>query len=576
MPNSLFGAFNPFAEEIDGDWIVYPDKPRRRSTSATSTSTGLSFYEVATLAEVSDPPLRTEVIDDWTGADRPRPRPRADPARLVRRGRRGRDDDLGELPGRRPERGARRDQRAPLGLLPDRAPPRLHHRARLRAGAGRLPVDPADRRPARPDRPELGQGLDHRGQRHPRREVLGRLARQGGLDRATTTRRCAATSPATSTSSSRCSPPGRSAGTASTSARTSSAATRSTTAARTASSATSAACSPRSRTTTSTTSRSSASSTATRSPASSCTRRSTSIIRHNRIHDCSLGTWLDWQTQGTRVSRNLFYRQQPGPVRRGQPRPVPGRAQRPRLAGLAGAVQPGRRVRQQPRLRHRAASSPSMDRATPYHRTAQHAGRRLRRHLRRRRPLHRQRLPRRRRQPRPTGVGTIRRFATGSGAEHGTAGYDGHPASLADYLAQVDDPSRGDHERFMGVKQPVYIRDNVYAGGASRTRPSRSRSSSTAPMWSRRSSTKAPRSTWSPACRPTSTASASASSPDPTSNASGSSTPSSRNATAARQSSPPTWSAPQDRRGSYPAGPIATLASGVARTRVWSAHRSTR
>ena len=31
-------------------------------------------------------------------------------------------------------------------------------------------------------------------------------------------------------------------------------------------------------------------------------------IRHNRIHDCSLGTWLDWQAQGTRVSRNLYYR----------------------------------------------------------------------------------------------------------------------------------------------------------------------------------------------------------------------------------------------------------------------------
>ncbi|MRH43573.1 DUF1565 domain-containing protein [Aquibacillus halophilus] len=29
---------------------------------------------------------------------------------------------------------------------------------------------------------------------------------------------------------------------------------------------------------------------------------------NNRIHDCSLGTWLDWQTQGTRISRNLFYR----------------------------------------------------------------------------------------------------------------------------------------------------------------------------------------------------------------------------------------------------------------------------
>ena len=30
-------------------------------------------------------------------------------------------------------------------------------------------------------------------------------------------------------------------------------------------------------------------------------------IRGNRIHDCSLGTWLDWQAQGTRVSRNLYY-----------------------------------------------------------------------------------------------------------------------------------------------------------------------------------------------------------------------------------------------------------------------------
>ena len=58
-------------------------------------------------------------------------------------------------------------------------------------------------------------------------------------------------------------------------------------------------------------------------------------IRHNRIHDCSLGTWLDWQTQGTRVSRNLYYAEQPRPVRRGQPRAVPGRPQRLRLDRLA-------------------------------------------------------------------------------------------------------------------------------------------------------------------------------------------------------------------------------------------------
>ena len=31
-------------------------------------------------------------------------------------------------------------------------------------------------------------------------------------------------------------------------------------------------------------------------------------IHHNRIHDCSPGLWLDWQTQGTGISRNLFYR----------------------------------------------------------------------------------------------------------------------------------------------------------------------------------------------------------------------------------------------------------------------------
>lgn len=30
-------------------------------------------------------------------------------------------------------------------------------------------------------------------------------------------------------------------------------------------------------------------------------------ILHNEIHGCSLGTWLDWQTQGTRISRNVYY-----------------------------------------------------------------------------------------------------------------------------------------------------------------------------------------------------------------------------------------------------------------------------
>ena len=31
------------------------------------------------------------------------------------------------------------------------------------------------------------------------------------------------------------------------------------------------------------------------------------LIRHNRIHDSWRGIWLDWMTQGTRISGNLFY-----------------------------------------------------------------------------------------------------------------------------------------------------------------------------------------------------------------------------------------------------------------------------
>ena len=32
------------------------------------------------------------------------------------------------------------------------------------------------------------------------------------------------------------------------------------------------------------------------------------LISGNRIHDCSRGIWLDWMAQGTHVTRNLFYR----------------------------------------------------------------------------------------------------------------------------------------------------------------------------------------------------------------------------------------------------------------------------
>ena len=136
VSNALFGDFNPFAEDDRRrlDRVRPRDAPRKHLGDVYLN--GRSFYEVLSLPEVSDPPLRTRGPRRLDRDGRPDPRPRADAARLVRRGGRRRDDDLGELPGRRPERRARRDQRAPLGVLSDRASHRLHHGARLRAGAG--------------------------------------------------------------------------------------------------------------------------------------------------------------------------------------------------------------------------------------------------------------------------------------------------------------------------------------------------------------------------------------------------------------------------------------------------------
>ena len=200
-------------------------------------------------------------------------------------------------------------------------------------------------------------------------------------------------------------------------------------------------------------------------------------------------------------------------------------------------------------------------------RAAQHPGRRLRRHPRRRRPLHRQRLPRRRR--RRSAYGPTRTLRTGAG--YGTAGYDGHPASFADYLALVDDPSRGDHERFTDVKQPVYIRDNVYAAGAGpyeaehdAARPRRRRRDGRRRRRGRRG---LPRDR---SCPRRSTARASGSSPaadlervrfvdaefeEPD----GSPASLDTDLVGGRKTDGRT----------YPAGPIATLASGSSRTRVW-------
>ena len=67
VPNALFGDFNPFAEPVDGDWVVHngPQSPRKHLGDVYLD--GRSFYEVDTMEAVVDVPLRTEAVDRWTG-----------------------------------------------------------------------------------------------------------------------------------------------------------------------------------------------------------------------------------------------------------------------------------------------------------------------------------------------------------------------------------------------------------------------------------------------------------------------------------------------------------------------------
>ena len=183
------------------------------------------------------------------------------------------------------------------------------------------------------------------------------------------------------------------------------------------------------------------------------------VIRHNRIHDCSLGTWLDWQTQGARVSRNVYYRNSRDLFVEVSHGPY---LVEHNILGSAASIES---FSQGGAFVHNLVCGTLwrqavLDRPTPYH------------------------------VPHSTQVagyaaieGGDDRFVgnvflggddeaysatatTGANAWHGTAGYAGHPGSLDAYLAEVNDPSRGDHERFKGVLQPVYLRDNVFAGRA--------------------------------------------------------------------------------------------------------------
>ncbi|SFJ81829.1 Protein of unknown function [Halobacillus dabanensis] len=170
-------------------------------------------------------------------------------------------------------------------------------------------------------------------------------------------------------------------------------------------------------------------------------------IHHNRIHDCSLGTWLDWQTQGTRVSSNLYYRNNrdlfvevsSGPF-------IIDHNILTADYALDNHAQGGAYVNNL--IRGKMVHRKMLDRPTPYHvpHSTQVAGFAA------------------------TYGGDDRYFnnifISDEGLENvGTDHYNGYPTSLEEYIEIVHE-NPGDHEAFNKVEQPVYINHNAYLNGA--------------------------------------------------------------------------------------------------------------
>ncbi len=175
-------------------------------------------------------------------------------------------------------------------------------------------------------------------------------------------------------------------------------------------------------------------------------------IHDNFIHDCTLGTWLDWQAQGAHIFRNLYCRNIRDlfiEVSHG-----PHLVENNILASdfsLDNVSQGGayvgnlfcgsiRRIK-------------ALDRTTPYHFPHSTA---------------------------PLGTAFIfsgddryynniflgaRELIAGDSAS-GTSGYDGFCASFEEYLEKLKAAPGVDHVKYFAVEHPVYINHNAYLRGA--------------------------------------------------------------------------------------------------------------
>lgn len=171
-------------------------------------------------------------------------------------------------------------------------------------------------------------------------------------------------------------------------------------------------------------------------------------LRHNHIHDCSLGIWLDWQAQGTRVSKNLLYHNNRDlfiEVTHG-PCVVDHNILGSKYA-LDNHAQGSAFVHNL--VAGKTVLKKMLNRATPYH--TPHS-------------------------TEVTGYAMVygaddrvynNIFVGGAAPDGvGTALYDGCTTSLEEYIAAVDANKPGDLGLFEGVEQPAYVSHNSYFNGA--------------------------------------------------------------------------------------------------------------
>lgn len=174
----------------------------------------------------------------------------------------------------------------------------------------------------------------------------------------------------------------------------------------------------------------------------------------NYVHDCTLGMWMDWETQGTRISRNLFcdnIRDLMIEVSHG-PYIVDNNIFTSPYS-FENASQGGAYVHNLVlgNMKHWNV----LTRSTPYH------------------------------FPHTTAimassfiyggddrfyanvfVGGADTFGEQNGVSCGTAAFDAHPASWEEYVELIEQAYPGDEDLYVKVKQPVYIDRNVYLDGA--------------------------------------------------------------------------------------------------------------